>query len=119
MTTLAVKNIQEADEIRELLKTKIEVVNFDDITIMRATFQPGWKWSQCIKPTAGTSSCEVPHINYILSGHILLAMDNGEQRTLGPGDVAVISPGHDAWVVGDEPCIALDFTGGKIYGKKA
>lgn len=111
------KNFSLADEVRELPKTKIEVLNFGDITIMRATFQAGWKWSECVKPTVGTHSCEVPHINYIISGKIMIAMDNGMQKELGVGDVAVIPPGHDAWVVGDEPCIAIDFSAGKIYGK--
>jgi hypothetical protein len=118
MNKIQVKNIEDADETRNLTKTKIEVVNIEDITLMRVTFQPGWKWSQCIKPTVGTDSCQVPHINYILSGQIKIIMDDGTEKNLGPGDIAVIEPGHDAQVIGQEPCVALDFLGGKMYGKR-
>lgn len=117
MATMELKNFNTADELRELPKTRIEVVNFESTTLMRATFQPGWKWSECVKPTAGTKSCEAPHINFIVSGHMIVAMNDGVQMKMGPGDVAVIPPGHDAWVVGDEPCVAIDFSAGKIYGK--
>jgi mannose-6-phosphate isomerase-like protein (cupin superfamily) len=113
-----VKNLSQPDEIRNLPKTKVEVVNLEgNTTIMRVTFQPGWKWSECVKPTAGTKSCEVPHINFIISGHIKVVMDDGTEFEMGPGDAAEVPPGHDAWVVGSEPCVALDFSGGKIYGK--
>lgn len=117
MTKMEFKNLNTPDELRELPKTKIEVVNLGDVTVMRATFQPGWKWSECVKPTAGTSSCQAPHTNYIISGRMFVAMDDGMQKEIGPGDVAVIPPGHDAWVLGDEPCVAIDFTAGKLYGK--
>jgi quercetin dioxygenase-like cupin family protein len=117
MNKIQVKNIENADETRDLPKTKIEVVTMEDITVMRVTFQPGWEWSSCIKPTVRTDSCQVPHINYILSGQIKIIMDNGTEKDLKPGDVAVIEPGHDARVIGQEPCVALDFSGGKMYGK--
>lgn len=117
MAKLAIKNLGNPDELRELPKTKIEVVNFDEVTLMRATFQPGWKWSECVKPTVNTQSCETPHINYIISGKMMVAMDNEPPKELGAGDVAVIPPGHDAWVIGTEPCVAIDFSAGKIYGK--
>jgi mannose-6-phosphate isomerase-like protein (cupin superfamily) len=117
MADMELKNLSKPDELRELPNTKIEVVNLGGVTVMRATFQPGWKWSKCVKPTVGTNSCEVSHVNYIISGHIMVAMDNGSQKEMGPGDVAVIPPGHDAWVVGDEPCVAIDFSAGTLYGK--
>ncbi|MDR3501249.1 MAG: cupin domain-containing protein [Legionella sp.] len=117
MATMELKNFTLADETRELPKTKIEVLNFGDTTIMRAIFQPGWKWSECVKPTAGTKSCEVPHINYIVSGKMAVAMDDGVQKEMSQGDVAVIPPGHDAWVIGNKPCVVIDFSAGKIYGK--
>lgn len=118
MATMELKNFKSPDELRELPKTKIEVVNFKGLSIMRVTFQPGWKWSECVKPTAGTNSCQAPHTNYIISGRIVVAMDDGLQKEMGPGDVAIIPPGHDAWVVGNEPCVAIDFTAGDMYGKK-
>jgi quercetin dioxygenase-like cupin family protein len=117
--TVAVKSLNHPDETRTLPKTKVEVVDLGQSTvIMRATFQPGWKWSECVKPTAGTESCETPHINYIISGKLKIVMDDGTEKELGPGDAAEIPPGHDAWVVGNEPCVAIDFSGGKTYGKK-
>jgi mannose-6-phosphate isomerase-like protein (cupin superfamily) len=95
-----IKNLNSPDEIRVLPKTKIEVVQLGDDTLMKATFQPGWKWSECVKPTAGTDSCEAAHVNYIISGRLMVEMDNGERAEIGPGDAAVIPPGHNAWVVG-------------------
>ncbi|HHF7365201.1 TPA: cupin domain-containing protein [Legionella bozemanae] len=117
MTNMKLKSLDTPDELRKLPKTKIEVVNFEEVTVMRVTFQPGWKWSECLKPTVGTKSCEASHVNYIISGRIVVAMDNGEQKEMGPGDVAVIPPGHDAWVIGNELCTAIDFSAGKMYGK--
>lgn len=117
MATMLLKNLGHPDETRSLPKTNIEVVNIGDITIMRAIFQPGWKWSECVQPTVGTKSCEVPHVNYIISGRMQIIMDDGTKKEMGPGDVAVIPPGHDAVVIGNEPCVAIDFSGGKIYGK--
>ncbi len=117
MATFKLKNFSVADEVRELPKTKIEVITLGETTVMRATFAPGWKWSECVKPTVGTKSCEAPHINYIISGRLAVAMDDGVQKEMGPGDVAVIPPGHDAWTVGNEPCVAIDFSAGKMYGK--
>jgi hypothetical protein len=118
MATVNIKNLSHPDETRNLPKTKIEVVELSDTTIMRATFQPGWKWSECVKPTVGTKSCEVPHINYIISGRMKIVMDDGTEKEMGPGDVAEIPPGHDGWVVGNESCVAIDFAGGQIYGIK-
>lgn len=118
MATMELKNFTLADETRELPKTKIEVLNFDDTTIMRAIFQPGWKWSECVKPTVETKNCEVAHINYVVSGKMVVVMDDGVQKEMSQGDVAVIPPGHDAWVLGNEPCVVIDFGAGKIYGKK-
>lgn len=116
---MEVKNLSTPDEIRTPPKTKIEVVKVGDTTVMRATFEPGWKWSECIKPIVGTKSCEAPHLNYVLSGRMKIHMDDGTEKEMGPGDAAYIPPGHDAWVVGDEPCVAIDVIAGKIYAKKA
>lgn len=117
-TLIKVKKLSNPDEVRNLPKTKIEVVDLGNSTlIMRATFQPGWKWSECIKPTAGTESCQVPHINYVISGRMKIVMDDGLELEMGPGDAVEIPPGHDAWVIGSDPCVVLDFSGGRIYGK--
>lgn len=116
---MEVKSLNNPDELRTPPKTKIEVVKVGDTTVMRATFEPGWKWSECIKPLAGTNSCQAPHVNYVISGRMKVVMDDGSEMEMGPGDAADIPPGHDAWVIGNEPCIAIDFAAGKVYAKKA
>ncbi len=116
---MEVKSFDKPDEVRTPPKTKIEVVKVGDSTVMRATFEPGWKWSECIKPIAGTNSCQAPHVNYVISGRMKVVMDDGTEMEMGPGDAADIPPGHDAWVIGNEPCVAIDFAAGKVYAKKA
>ncbi len=113
------KNINMPDEVRTLPKTTIEVINFGELSLMKLTFQPGWRWSADVKPTAGTESCEVPHFNYCISGRLHVRTDDGAEYELGPGDAQLLPPGHDAWVVGDEPYVGLDFQGGHLYGQPA
>src|SRR5437870_3748380 len=112
------KNLGAPDEVREFDKGRVEIVNLDGIIIGRATFEPGWKWSMCVKPIAETESCQAPHTGYIVSGRMHVEMDNGQTVEFGPGDAMVVPPGHDAWVLGNEPCIALDFSGMENYAKR-
>jgi uncharacterized cupin superfamily protein len=119
MATMQTKSLSSPDETRALPRTAIEVVTFGDLSLMKLTFQPGWRWSVDVKPTAGTESCEVPHFNYCISGRLHVRTDDGQESEIGPGDAQLLSPGHDAWVVGDEPYVGLDFQGGMIYGKPA
>ena len=84
---------------------------------MRAIFEPGWKWSESVKPIAGTDSCQVAHMGYQISGRMKVRMDDGSEQEFGPGDAGVIPPGHDAWVVGDEPVVFIDFQGAALYAK--
>jgi uncharacterized cupin superfamily protein len=116
---MIVKPMSSPDEVRSLPKTKVEVVKTGDSAIMRMSFQPGWKWSECVKPTAGTQSCQVHHVSYVLSGRMKVVMDDGTSKELTAGDAAVVPPGHDAWVLGNEPCVMVDFTAGQTYAKKA
>jgi quercetin dioxygenase-like cupin family protein len=116
MSTMQTKSLNAPDETRTLPKTSIEVISFDDLSLMKLTFQPGWRWSEHVKPTAGTDSCEVPHFNYGISGRLHVRMDDGTESEIGPGDAQLLPPGHDAWVVGDEPYVGLDFQGGHLYG---
>ena len=113
------KSLSTPDEVRTFDKGKVEIVNLGDVTIGRGTLEPGWSWSKCVKPLAGTNSCQAPHTSYIISGRMKVRMDDGTEFEGGPGDTAVIPPGHDAWVVGDEPCVSIDFTGMKDFAKKA
>jgi len=80
----------------------MDVVELGNVTVGRATFEPGWRWSEHVKPVAGTDSCLVPHVGYIISGRLGIAMDDGTEQEFGPDEAFVIPPGHDGWVVGDE-----------------
>jgi len=92
----------------------MDVVTLGDFTMGRGTFEPGWKWSEDVKPIAGTDLCMTHHTGYCLSGHMTIHLNDGAEMQIGPGDVVDIEPGHDAWVDGDEACIFLD-TGVKGY----
>ena len=118
MSATIKKAFDSPDETRNISKGKVEVINLGDVQAMRAIFEPGWKWSECVKPAVGTPSCQVNHVMYIISGKMRVKMDDGTEKEFGPGDAGVIPPGHDAWIVGSEPCVGIDFTGGTTYGKK-
>ncbi len=111
-TSLQSKPLDTPDEIRPFAdRGRLEVVHLGDITIGRGTFEPGWRWSQHVKPLAGTDSCQTFHAGYVLSGRMRVAMEHGEEAELGAGEAFVIPPGHDAWTVGDEPCVLIDVGG--------
>ncbi len=118
MTGMENKDLNAPDETRLFPKGKIEVVNLGGVTVGRGTFEPGWKWSECVKPIAGTASCQAAHTGYVVSGRMKVVMDDGIEAEVGPGSAAVIPPGHDAWIVGDEPCVFIDFTGAAQYAKQ-
>ncbi|MFF8278425.1 cupin domain-containing protein [Streptomyces lateritius] len=113
MTGIARKNFDSADETRpfEDGKGKLDLVNSDRGPVGRAVFEPGWQWSKHVKPIAGTDSCQADHVGYVVSGRMKIVMDDGASEEVGPGDFFTVTPGHDAWVVGDEPCVALDWNG--------
>ena len=111
------KAFDSPDETRTISKGKVEVVNLGDVQAMRATFQPGWRWSECVKPIAGTESCQVAHLGYVLTGRMRIRMDDGTESEMGPGDATLIPSGHDAWVIGNEPCVIIDFQGASTYAK--
>lgn len=103
------KSFNAPDETRTPPKARMEIVNFGDMSVVRMTCEPGWKWSEHIRPMAGTQSCQGTHFSYVISGRFRTVTDDGRVDDLGPGDIAITPPGHDAWVVGDEPCVILDF----------
>jgi hypothetical protein len=111
------KNLARPDETRTFDKGRVEVVTVAGVTFGRATFQPGWKWSECVKPLVHTESCQCPHLSYHLSGRLHVVMDDGSVAEYGPGDVSMIPPGHDAWVVGKEPVVVIDISGMREYAK--
>jgi quercetin dioxygenase-like cupin family protein len=94
---------------------QVELIHLSSGDAGRATFEPGWRWSDHVKPIAGTHSCQVEHIGYCMSGRMLIRMDNGAEIEMGPGDFSTIPPGHDAWVLGNEPCVMVDFGGLEGY----
>ncbi len=104
------KNFQKPDEIQTPPNMRIENITIGDMMISKQTFQPGWKWSKHIKPLAGMNSCQVHHFGVWTSGKILVRADDGQEIEFGPGDVADIPPGHDGWVIGNEPVIFYAFT---------
>jgi hypothetical protein len=111
------KSINSPEETRSFDKGKIEIAKVADTNIARAYFEPGWSWEKCVKPIVKTNSCEIAHTSYTISGRIRVRMDDGSEEEFGPGDVGYVPPGHNAWVVGDEPFIAIDFTGMEKYAK--
>jgi hypothetical protein len=118
MVKMLKKNLDTSpDEVRKFENGKIELANLGDVTIGRAVLEPGWSWEKCVKPIVKTDSCQAPHTQYIVSGRIKVVMDDGTEEEFGPGDVAVIPPGHNAWVVGNELVVGIDFTGLKEYAK--
>ncbi len=119
MASLEVKNTGSPDETRPFAaKGHADFVNVSEHPVIYGTFEPGWRWSEHVKPIAGTDTCQAPHLLYCLSGRMHVAMDDGSEAEIGPGDVASIAPGHDAWTVGDEPCVAVDFGGYSQYAKR-
>jgi hypothetical protein len=117
MAKMVKKSFDAPEEVRPIEKGKLEVVDLGGLKSMRATFQPGWRWSECVKPIAGTDSCQVAHLIYVISGRMAVKMDDGSEAEFARGDVGSIPPGHDAWIIGNEPFVAIDFQGGAIYAK--
>jgi hypothetical protein len=118
MAKMQKKNLDSPEETRTFEKGKLELANLGDVTIGRATLEPGWSWEKCVKPLVKTDSCQAPHTQYMVSGRMKVVMDDGTEEEFGPGDALAIPPGHNAWVIGNEPVVAVDFTGFRDYAKK-
>jgi hypothetical protein len=118
MKKLEVKGFSNPDEVRTFDKGKLELIKVGGALIGRATLQPGWKWSESVKPIAKTESCEAPHFQYHASGTIRIKMDDGTERDVKAGEISLVPTGHDAWVVGDEPVVLIDFQGMADYAKE-
>jgi 2-hydroxychromene-2-carboxylate isomerase/quercetin dioxygenase-like cupin family protein len=112
---VVLKRFEQPDEVRRFEKGKFEIVRISGMTIGRATYEPGWRWSLHVGPATGASSCSVEHVGIVISGRATAAMDDGNITEMRPGDVFHIAPGHDSWVVGDEPYISLHFLGADHY----
>lgn len=111
------KSFASPDEVREFPSGRAEIVAVGGTEIGRLVFEPGWRWSDHVKPIAGTSSCEAPHFQYHVAGRLAVRMDDGTEFVAEPGDITSLPSGHDAWVVGDEPVIVVDWYGASHYAK--
>jgi hypothetical protein len=107
------------DEVREGSNWRMELVNLAGGQVGRITLQPGWRWSVDVKPVAGTELCEAPHQQYQIAGRIRVQMADGTEIEAGPGELTSLPSGHDAWVVGDEPVVAIDWQGASIWAARA
>ena len=115
---MEVKSLNSPDEVRAFDKGKLELINIGGATIGRAVFEPGWRWSTSVKPLVNTKSCQAPHFQYHISGTLKIVMDDGTEKECKAGDVSLLPSGHDAWVVGNEPVVVVDFQGIVDYAKQ-
>ncbi len=116
MARLQRKSLRRPDELRPLGRGRLELVELGDVAVGRVTYEPGWRWSIDVKPLVNTPSCAVHHLGFVVSGVLRVELDDGSTLDLGPDDAFEIPPGHDAWVVGDEPWVAVDSLGRRYFG---
>jgi len=119
MSRLQRKRLSNPDEVRVFDNGRVEIFSLDDVDIGRQFFEPGWRWSTDIKPIAGTEYCQYHHIGIVLSGHLRVEMEDGVMLDLEPDSAYEIPPGHDAWVVGEDPWVTFDFAGMRSFGRSA
>ncbi len=117
MQTAEHKTFSKPDEIRDFPNGRAEVLSFGEAQIGRLILQPGWRWSNDVKPLVGTESCKAPHFQYHVAGKLGILMDDGTEFVAEPGDVTSLPSGHDAWVIGDEPVVVVDWFGASNYAK--
>jgi len=118
MYEVILKRFEKPDETRSFEKGKFELVHLGGMTIGRATYQPGWKWSEHVGRATGAKSCTVEHVGMVISGKATAAMDDGRVIEMKAGDVFYIAPGHDSWVVGDKPYVSLHMLGASDYASR-
>ena len=111
------KSFAKPEEVREFPHGRAEILTLGESPVGRPVFEPGWRWSHDVKPIAKTASCEAPHFQYHVSGRLGIRMDDGTEFVAGPGDLTSLPSGHDAWVIGDEPAVVVDFYGASNYAK--
>jgi mannose-6-phosphate isomerase-like protein (cupin superfamily) len=116
---IEVKNVNKPDEQRDFPKGRLSVLNLSGLSFGLMTLEPGWRWSESVRPIAGTDSCQTHHSGYCVSGRMRVRMDDGSEGEIWQGEVFVIPAGHDSWVVGDEPVVVYDFAGGAAEYAKA
>lgn len=117
VSSFEVKSHDSPDEVRSPNKTRVEVVQLSGVTIGRFKFEPGWRWSECIKPVVKTDLCQLSHVGHVVSGTIRVRMKDGTEKTIAAGESYTIPPGHDAWVEGDQPFVGIEVMSADIYAK--
>jgi quercetin dioxygenase-like cupin family protein len=117
VSKLQAKSHDTPDETRTPDKTRVEVVRLEGFTLARLGFEPGWRWSECVKPVVGTDSCQVSHVGYMVTGQITVRMEDGNEQVIQAGDSYTIPPGHDAWVDGNEPAVAIEVLSADQFAK--
>lgn len=117
VTTFQVKSHDKPDEVRKPDKTRVEVVQLEGYTIGRFNFEPGWRWSECVKPVVKTERCQLSHVGHAISGRIKVQMADGTEKTISAGESYTIPPGHDAWVEGDQPFVGVEVLSADVYAK--
>lgn len=118
MKQAELKHFGKPDEVREFPKGRLELLKVGGATVGRAIFQPGWRWATSVQPIAKTKSCQAPHFQYHVAGVIRIKMDDGTEFDCKAGDVSLLPSGHDAWVVGNEPVVLIDWHGASNYAKQ-
>lgn len=118
MSAAQYKDFGKPDEVRTFPKGKAELLNIDGGVVGKLTLEPGWRWSEHVKPIAGTEWCEAPHFQYHASGTLHVVMADGTEFDATPGMVTMLPSGHDAWVVGDQPVVLVDWSGATNYAKR-
>ncbi len=125
MTTLLavsrfeVKSHNSPDEVRSANKARLEIARLEALTLARFTLEPGWRWSESIKPIVKTDTCQLNHVGYCVSGRLTIRMNNGTQKTINPGDSYTIPPGHEAWVEGNERFVGIEMMSAEQMAKPA
>ena len=117
VTTFEVKSHDSPDEVRSPNKTRVEIVRLEGFTFGRFNFEPGWRWSECVKPVVKTDACQVSHAGYAVSGRIVVRLTDGSEKAISAGESYTIPPGHDAWVEGDEPFVGIEVMSAEQYAK--
>ncbi len=119
ISSFQAKSHDKPDERRTPSKTQVDIVRLPGFTLSRMTFQPGWRWSECIKPVVKTDTCQVSHLGYVVSGRLVVQLPDGSKQTVSAGASYAIPPGHDAWVEGKEPFVAIELMSAEQYAKAA
>jgi quercetin dioxygenase-like cupin family protein len=118
VTQFETKSHSSPNEVRTPDKTRVEIVRLEGFAIGRFTLEPGWRWSQCVKPVVKTEACQLSHVGCAVSGHLTVRLKDGTVKTISAGESYTVPPGHDAWVEGKERYIGIEVMSAEQYAKR-